>query len=284
MKEYRVVVASYSVELVEAESPEDACEIAMEIFEPTDEWVIAEVDEINRTITTRRNSMTTFTMQDLNNAVPTTHEQDEEFKQMENIGLKELLLDHLNAPEVPRETKEVLHSLVENRAIPEPTMQDIVDNIRLPNPDAIQYTHGGTLGAPEPQATPTLADIINNICTQLQLLTSVISQSKAQPEAGENSLQECVSLTLQQADWFKDLVRHELIGAGIEDLAKDAVQEVVESEVESYFENNFDPSYHFDFDDAVSDAVGDRIDDVVSDKIDGAVDSYLSNATISISK
>ena len=46
MKEYRVVVASYSVELVEAESPEDACEIAMEIFEPTDEWVIAEVDEI----------------------------------------------------------------------------------------------------------------------------------------------------------------------------------------------------------------------------------------------
>ena len=46
MKEYRVVVASYSVELVEADSPEDACEIAMEIFEPTDEWVIAEVEEI----------------------------------------------------------------------------------------------------------------------------------------------------------------------------------------------------------------------------------------------
>ena len=46
MKEYRVVVASYSVELVEAESPEDACEIAMEIFEPTGEWVVAEVDEI----------------------------------------------------------------------------------------------------------------------------------------------------------------------------------------------------------------------------------------------
>jgi hypothetical protein len=149
---------------------------------------------------------------------------------------------------------------------------------------AIQYTQGGTLGAPEPQATQTLADIINNICTQLQLLTSVISQSKAQPEAGENSLQECVSLTLQQADWFKDLVRHELIGAGIEDLAKDAVQEVVESEVESYFENNFDPSYHFDFDDAVHDAVGDRIDDVVSDKIDDAVDSYMSNATITITK
>jgi SepF-like predicted cell division protein (DUF552 family) len=46
MKEYRVVVASYSVEVVEADSPEDASEIAMEIFEPTDEWVIAEVEEI----------------------------------------------------------------------------------------------------------------------------------------------------------------------------------------------------------------------------------------------
>ena len=46
MKEYKVVIASYSVELVEAESEEDACEIAMEIFEPSDEWVIAEVEEI----------------------------------------------------------------------------------------------------------------------------------------------------------------------------------------------------------------------------------------------
>jgi len=225
--------------------------------------------------------MTTFTMQDLSNAVPTTHEQDEEFKQMENIGLKELLLDHLNAPEVPRETKEVLQSLVENRSIPEPTTQDILNNIRLPNLDAIQYTHGGTLGAPEPQ--PTLTDIINNICTQLQLLTSVIS-SFEEKSSSTQSLQDCVSLTLQQADWFKDLIRRELIGGGIEDLAKDAVQDVVESEVESYFENNFDPSYHFDFDDAVSDAVGDRIDDVVSDKIDDALDSYMSNATISISK
>lgn len=226
--------------------------------------------------------MTTFTMQDLNNAVPTTHEQDEEFKQMENIGLKELLLDHLNAPEVPRETKEVLQSLVENRAIPEPTMQDIVDNIRLPNPDAIQYTHGGTLGAPVPQ--PTLADIINNICTQLQLLTSVIS-SFEEKSSSTQSLQECVSLTLQQADWFKEMVRGIVDDTyDFADYAKDAVQDVVENEVESYFENSFDPTYHFDFDDAVSDAVDDRIDGIVSDKIDDAVESYMSGATITISK
>jgi hypothetical protein len=184
-------------------------------------------------------------------------------------------------PTIHDSTGKVVASL-QDAPEPQPTLADIVDNIRLPNPDAIQYTHGGTLGAPEPQ--PTLADIVNNICSQLQLLSTVISSSQAETKAGENSLQECVSLTLQQADWFKDMIRRELIGGGIEDLAKDAVQDIVESEVESYFENNFDPSYHFDFDDAVHDAVGDRIDDVVSDKIDDAVDSYLSNATVTITK
>ena len=59
-----------------------------------------------------------------------------------------------------------------------------------------------------PPVQPTLTDIINNICTQLQLLTTVISQhqgnsqpSQATP-SGENSLQECVSTTLEQAEWF----------------------------------------------------------------------------------
>jgi hypothetical protein len=220
--------------------------------------------------------MTTFTMQDLQNAVPTTHQQDEEFKQMENIGLKEVLFDYENAPQVPRETKEV--------------MQAIVANMAIPNPDAIQYTHGGTLGAPEPQPTPIGTDVpdlwivVNNLGAQLQLLATVIKEKQGNSQAQDQSLQECVSLTLKQADWFKDLIRHELIGGGIEDLAKDAVQDIVESEVESYFENNFDPTYHFDFDDAVSDAVDDRIDGIVSDKIDDAVEGYMSNATITITK
>jgi hypothetical protein len=149
--------------------------------------------------------------------------------------------------------------------------------------------------APEPQPTlcestqTDLPTIINNICTQLQLLATVISQPKAQPETGTNvpTLQETIALTLQQADWFKDLIRHELIGAGIEDLAKDAVESVVEDEVESYFSNQFDPTDHFDFQDAVQDAVSDQIDDVVrdqvEDKLEGVVAEKLSEASISIS-
>ena len=129
-----------------------------------------------------------------------------------------------------------------------------------------------------------MADIVNNICTQLQLLTSVITSSQAETKAGENSLQETVGLVLQQADWFKDLIRVELVALDLEKIAEGAVESIVENEVESYFENRFDPSDHFDFGDAVSDCVSDQIDDVVSDKIDDAVDAYLTNATISISK
>ena len=179
-------------------------------------------------------------------------------------------LQELNLPMTAEDALKAIEVVEEYKKLG----QTIADNTRL-------EAQAGTLDAPEPQ--PTLTDVINNICTQLQLLATVISQSKAQPE-GENSLQECVALTLQQADWFHDLIRHELVALDIAEIAKDAVQEVVESEVDGYFENCFDVSNHFDFDDAVHDAVGDRIDDVVSDKIDDAVDAYLSNATISISK
>lgn len=46
MKEYKVVIASYVTVLVDADDEQDAEDIAMEIFEPSDEWVIAEVEEI----------------------------------------------------------------------------------------------------------------------------------------------------------------------------------------------------------------------------------------------
>jgi hypothetical protein len=116
----------------------------------------------------------------------------------------------------------------------------------------------------QPVHTPDLTTIINTICTQLQLLSTIISQPKAQPEGGENSLQECVDTTLQQADWFKDMV-------------KDEVESRVESEVEMYFERRFDPTDHFDFNDAVSNEVSDQIDDIVRDQLDDVVADKLED-------
>jgi hypothetical protein len=187
-------------------------------------------------------------------------------------------------------TAEDALKAIEQHTPPQPTtkeqwMEYGMNNIHLPNPNAIQYTHGGTLGASEPQ--PTLADIVNTICTQLQLLSTVISQPKAQPEEGTNvpTLQECVSLTLQQADWFKEMVRGIVDDTyDFADYAKDAVEDVVESHVDTYFSNQFDPTDHFDFGDAVQDAVSDQIDGVVSDKMDDAIAEYMADATITISK
>jgi hypothetical protein len=201
--------------------------------------------------------MTTFTLQDLN--LPTTADQA-----VEAITKEEFMEYGMNNP-----------------ISISPTTQDILNNMAIPQ-------------APEPQPSDEIdpmkliEEMMSQFSIKLKLLATVISQSKAQPveekSSSNESLQECVSLTLQQADWFKDLIRVELVALDLEKIAEGAVESIVENEVESYFENRFDPSDHFDFDDATHDAVGDRIDDVVSDKIDDAVDAYLTNATISISK
>jgi hypothetical protein len=207
--------------------------------------------------------MTTFTFQDLTPQPQQENTMQELFTQM-GKDLANHEISHQQAQQ----------ALLDNTLNISPTTEDILNNIALPQ-------------APEPQ--PTLTDIINNICTQLQLLTSVISQAKAQPveenSSSNESLHETVALVLQQSDWFKTMVREAVEDAfDMEDYAKDAVEGVVESEVESYFSNSFDASDHFDFNDAVNDAVSDQIDDAVSDKIEEALDEYMAGATISISK
>jgi hypothetical protein len=184
--------------------------------------------------------MTTFTIQDLTiNNLPTTPEEDEA---METLSEKQFVEYGMNNP---LSTSAVEYA-TQHAPVPQPTCG-------------------------QPVHTPDLSTIVNNICTQLQLLTTIISQPKAQPEGGENSLQECVETTLQQAKWFK-----EMVGACIdEDMVRDAVKDAVESEVDSYFRNEFDPTYHFDFGDAVCSEVSDQLDDVVRDRLDEVVQEQL---------
>lgn len=171
--------------------------------------------------------MTTFTLQDLTiNNLPTTPEEDEMFKTMENTTLKE--------------AKDAMVEILHTRHAPEP------------QPSA-ELLHN-----------PTLTDIINTICTQLQLLATVIKEqpSTTPPEGDQPSLQETIELTLQQAVWFEKMVEEQ-------------VAERVESEVESYFERRFDPTDHFDFNDAVTNEVSDQIDDIVRDQLDDVVADKL---------
>jgi hypothetical protein len=219
--------------------------------------------------------MTTFTLQDLTpeqQVALTKHEEMHKmFQQMggDLTGGKTALFDDINAPEVPRETKEVMQAIVANMAVPH---------------------------APEPQPSEIdpmalIEEMMSQFSIKLKLLATVISQSKAQPEKGTNvppdtSLQECLSLTLQQADWFKDLIRHELVALDIAEIAKDAVEDIVENEVESYFDHRFSPEDHFDFGDAVENAVDDRLDDVVRDRVmdslEEVVAEKLSEASIKV--
>jgi hypothetical protein len=132
----------------------------------------------------------------------------------------------------------------------------------VPQPTCGQPVHTPSQVSPEALIEHMVAQFSTNLRL---LLTTIITQPKAQPEGGENSLQECVETTLQQAVWFKDMV-------------KDEVESRVESEVESYFERRFDPTDHFDFGDAVSNEVHDRIDDAVRDHIDDAVADKVEEA------
>lgn len=45
MKTYTVTVASYATVTVEAHDEDSACDVAMDIFEPSGEWVIADCEE-----------------------------------------------------------------------------------------------------------------------------------------------------------------------------------------------------------------------------------------------
>jgi hypothetical protein len=211
-------------------------------------------------------------MQDLNN-MPVTQEEEEAMDALAKLGGGVTL----------GEMFQSMHPSITNR---------LGETIMLPPNLTVPAVENMPQHAPEPQPSgenphnPDLPTIINNICTQLQLLATVIKGNSQAEDQSNQSLQECVSLTLQQADWFKDLVRHELIAAGIEDLAKEAVESVVEEEVESYFDHRFDPENHFDFNDAVENAVDDRLDDIVRDRVmdslDEVVAEKLSEATIKV--
>ena len=174
--------------------------------------------------------MTTFTMQDLNN-MPVTKEEEEAMDALSRLATGRPLLDIT------------------------PTTQDILNNMAIPQPE------------------PTLEGIVQNICTQLQLLATVINQTKAQPNTtppeGDQSLQECVSTTLQQAEWFKEVVE-EKIG----DMDFDYQ---IESAVETHFSNSFCLDDHVDFESEVSS----RLEEIVEEKLADLLDEKFRKLRIS---
>ena len=121
----------------------------------------------------------------------------------------------------------------------------------------------------------TLESIVQNICTQLQLLSSVIKEkgTNVPTEAGEKSLQECVSTTLEQAEWFKEMVEEKT-----ETLVDDMDHSYeIESAVESYFSNVFSLDDHVDITAEVETRVENIAEDLLKDIVEERLAEIVSN-------
>ena len=145
-----------------------------------------------------------------------------------------------------------------------PTTQDTLNNLAIPQADPPK---------------PTLDEIVNAISAQLQLLASVIKEGQG---AGTDvpSLQECVDATLQQAEWFKEMVDERA-----EELVDDKDFDYqVESAVESYFSNSFCLDDHVDIiaevESKVEDIAEDLLKDIVEERLAEIVSNKLQNLRI----
>lgn len=116
------------------------------------------------------------------------------------------------------------------------------------------------------QPEVSIEGIINTICSQLQLLTSVIKQAQGNSLAEQQSLQDCVTTVLQQGSWFNEKVAKAIDDASfqgdIEDIVRDVVNEKVTSIVENYFSYEFQLSDHVDVDDLVREQVQEKLENI----------------------
>ena len=180
--------------------------------------------------------MTTFTMQDLNE-VPVTKEEEEAMDALSRLGAG-----------VP------FGYVGEGKTA-------VFDAPQINAPDT----------TPTP---PTLETIIANICTQLQLLTTVIKEWQEKGNShGEKSLQECLDATLQQAEWFKEMVE-ERIDEQVDD--KD-MSYAIESAVEDHFSNSFSLDDHVDITAEVESKVEDIAEDLLRDIVEERLAEIVSN-------
>lgn len=181
-----------------------------------------------------------------------------------------------NQIEVTKEEEEAMDALCRlatGRPMLEinPTTQDILNNLAIPTPEP----------------TPDIPTIINTICTQLQLLSTVISKGAGEGNSHKGeavgtdvpSLQECVSTTLQQAKWFEEKVEE-----SIKELADDMdFSYAINSEVEDWFNNSFSLDDHVDIAAEIESKVEDIVERMVEDRLEEVVAEKLRDASIRIS-
>lgn len=155
-----------------------------------------------------------------------------------------------------------------------PTTQDILNNIAIPQPSA-EVLHKTEPQQPQLDPQKIIDEMMVQFSISLKLLlTTVINQTKAQPTQGnslnaeDQSLQECVSATLEQAGWFKEMVKEVIDDVDME--------YEIDNAVESYFTNSFSLDDHVD----ITAEVENRIEEIVEEQLADIVSEKLRNLRI----
>ena len=165
---------------------------------------------------------------------------------------------NVNEIEVTKEEEEVFKTMAEMGRV---------------NVDLVGFNTPTQMGEPLPNQTPTLDTVITNICTQLQLLSTVIKEGagkgnslNAEGQNDNQSLQECVSSVLENSDWFKEMIE-EKVGTLVDDM--DHTYNI-EQAVETYFNNSFCLDDHVDLQAEIESRIDEVVERVVEEKINDA--------------
>lgn len=128
---------------------------------------------------------------------------------------------------------------------------------------------------------PDLEQILKTISEQFALLSTVINQTKAQPNTtppeGDQSLGECVDAVLEQAGWLGEKIDKAVNDYIDNEMAwSEVVADPVSSAVDNYFSYEFSLTDHCDIDDIVQDKLDDMLENLVQERLN----EMLSTATI----
>jgi len=187
----------------------------------------------------------------------------------------------INELEVTAEEVEAMDALCRLGAgVPLLNISDGGRTVQYATPQFSPQPSAESLHKPDSQVSPEalIDEMVAQFSIKLKLLLTVINQTKAQPTQGnslnaeDQSLQECVSAVLQQAGWFKEMVK-EIVEEKIDDMDFDYQ---VEAAVETHFSNSFSLDDHVD----ITAEVESRTTEIVEEQLADLLDEKLRNVRI----
>lgn len=98
-----------------------------------------------------------------------------------------------------------------------------------------------------------------------------------------SSLEQAVETTLQQANWFYDMVKETIDEQhDIESLVDDRVDNRLGDAVDEWFSYSFSLTDHCDIHEIVTDVLDDKLEEIVEEKIEALLEEKLANARITV--